>query len=61
MVRLALDLAASRVVDWGTVPVLVVGTGRYAATTIAALPSIVVFLLAQRYFIKGIAVSGVSK
>ena len=32
-----------------------------AATTIAALPSIVVFLLAQRYFIKGIAVSGVSK
>ena len=37
MVRLALDLAASRVSDWGTVPVLVVGTGRYAATTIAAL------------------------
>jgi glutamyl-tRNA reductase len=37
MVRLALDLASSRVVDWGTVPVLVVGTGRYAATTIAAL------------------------
>ncbi|HEU5485467.1 MAG TPA: carbohydrate ABC transporter permease [Microlunatus sp.] len=32
-----------------------------AATTIAALPSILVFLLAQRYFIKGIAVSGVSK
>ncbi len=37
MVRLALDLASSRVADWGTVPVLVVGTGRYAATTIAAL------------------------
>jgi glutamyl-tRNA reductase len=37
MVRLALDLAASRVTDWSTVPVLVVGTGRYAATTIAAL------------------------
>ncbi|MEO6114840.1 MAG: NAD(P)-binding domain-containing protein [Pseudolysinimonas sp.] len=37
MVRLALDLAASRVADWSTVPVLVVGTGRYAATTIAAL------------------------
>ena len=37
MVRLALDLASSRVSDWGTVPVLVVGTGRYAATTIAAL------------------------
>lgn len=32
-----------------------------AATTIAAIPSIVVFLLAQRYFIRGIAVSGVSK
>jgi glutamyl-tRNA reductase len=37
MVRLALDLAASRVADWSAVPVLVVGTGRYAATTIAAL------------------------
>jgi len=37
MVRLALDLAASRVADWATLPVLVVGTGRYAATTIAAL------------------------
>ncbi len=37
MVRLALDLAASRVADWDAVPVLVVGTGRYAATTIAAL------------------------
>jgi len=37
MVRLALDLAASRVADWRTVPVLVVGTGRYAATAIAAL------------------------
>ncbi|HEY4151861.1 MAG TPA: glutamyl-tRNA reductase [Pseudolysinimonas sp.] len=37
MVRLALDLAASRVVDWSSVRVLVVGTGRYAATTIAAL------------------------
>lgn len=32
-----------------------------AATTIAALPSIIVFLLAQRYFIRGIAVSGVNK
>jgi multiple sugar transport system permease protein/sn-glycerol 3-phosphate transport system permease protein len=32
-----------------------------AATTIAALPSIIVFLLAQRYFIRGIAVSGISK
>jgi multiple sugar transport system permease protein/sn-glycerol 3-phosphate transport system permease protein len=32
-----------------------------AATTIAALPSVVVFLLAQRYFMRGIAVSGLSK
>jgi ABC-type glycerol-3-phosphate transport system permease component len=32
-----------------------------AATTIAALPSILVFLLAQRYFVRGIAVSGVNK
>lgn len=32
-----------------------------AATTIAAAPSIVVFLLAQRYFVRGIAVSGINK
>jgi len=37
LVRLALDLAASRVADWSSTPVLVLGTGRYAATTIAAL------------------------
>jgi glutamyl-tRNA reductase len=37
MVRLALDLAASRVSDWGDARVLVVGTGHYAATSIAAL------------------------
>lgn len=37
LVRLALDLAGSRVADWATETVLVVGTGRYAATTIAAL------------------------
>ena len=35
--RLALDLASSRVTDWRATRVLVVGTGRYAATTIAAL------------------------
>jgi glutamyl-tRNA reductase len=35
--RLALDLASTRVTDWSATPVLVVGTGRYAATTIAAL------------------------
>ena len=35
--RLALDLASSRVTDWSATRVLVVGTGRYAATTIAAL------------------------
>ncbi|WP_349899062.1 glutamyl-tRNA reductase [Parafrigoribacterium soli] len=37
LVRLALDLAASRVTDWSTQRVLVVGTGQYAGTTIAAL------------------------
>ncbi|MEO8260934.1 MAG: glutamyl-tRNA reductase [Pseudolysinimonas sp.] len=35
--RLALDLASSRVTDWSAARVLVVGTGRYAATTISAL------------------------
>lgn len=35
--RLALDLASSRVPDWSTAAVLVVGTGQYAATTIAGL------------------------
>lgn len=35
--RLALDLASARVPDWSLVRVLLVGTGRYAATTIASL------------------------
>jgi glutamyl-tRNA reductase len=35
--RLALDLASSRVADWSKAAVLVVGTGQYAATTIAGL------------------------
>lgn len=35
--RLALDLASSRIPDWSAVRVLLVGTGRYAATTIASL------------------------
>jgi glutamyl-tRNA reductase len=35
--RLALDLASTRVTDWTASRVLVVGTGQYAATTIAAL------------------------
>ena len=35
--RLALDLASTRVTDWSATRVLVVGTGQYAATTIAAL------------------------
>ena len=35
--RLALDLASTRVTDWAAARVLVVGTGSYAATTIAAL------------------------
>lgn len=37
LVRLAIDLASSRVEDWGSARVLIVGTGRYAATTVAAL------------------------
>ncbi|PJJ70539.1 glutamyl-tRNA reductase [Diaminobutyricimonas aerilata] len=37
LVRLALELASSRVTDWSAARVLVVGTGQYAATTIAAL------------------------
>ena len=37
LARLALDLAESRFTDWAQTPVLLVGTGRYAATTIAAL------------------------
>jgi glutamyl-tRNA reductase len=37
LVRLALELAASRIADWGTQNVLVVGTGQYAGTTVAAL------------------------
>lgn len=35
--RLALDLASSRIADWSAARVLVVGTGRYAATTVRAL------------------------
>jgi glutamyl-tRNA reductase len=37
LARLALDLADTRVPDWADVPVLLVGTGSYAATTVAAL------------------------
>ena len=37
LARLALELASSRVADWRTASVLVVGTGRYAATTVTAL------------------------
>lgn len=37
LVRLALELGSSRVADWADARVLVVGTGRYAATTVAAL------------------------
>ncbi|MBM7791177.1 carbohydrate ABC transporter permease [Tenggerimyces flavus] len=32
-----------------------------AATTIAAIPSILVFLLAQRYFVRGIVLSGITR
>jgi glutamyl-tRNA reductase len=37
IVRLALDLAESRLPDWSTVPVLLIGTGTYAGATLAAL------------------------
>jgi glutamyl-tRNA reductase len=37
LVRLALELATSRISDWSIARVLVVGTGQYAATTVAAL------------------------
>lgn len=37
LVRLGLDLAASRIADWTATSVLVIGTGQYAATTVAAL------------------------
>jgi len=37
LVRLSLELAASRVEDWSTVRVLLVGTGSYARATLAAL------------------------
>ena len=37
LVRLALELASSRVPDWSLARVLIVGTGQYAATTVAAV------------------------
>lgn len=37
LVRLALELASSRIADWSTTGVLLIGTGQYAATTVAAL------------------------
>jgi glutamyl-tRNA reductase len=37
LVRLALELAESRIVDWSQTRVLLVGTGRYAGASLAAL------------------------
>jgi glutamyl-tRNA reductase len=37
LVRLALELATSRISDWALTRVLIVGTGQYAATTVVAL------------------------
>ncbi|WP_243695304.1 glutamyl-tRNA reductase [Agromyces protaetiae] len=37
LVRLALDLAESRITDWAKTRVLLVGTGRYAGASLAAL------------------------
>ena len=35
IVRLALELASSRIDDWSRMRILLVGTGQYAATTVA--------------------------
>jgi glutamyl-tRNA reductase len=37
LVRLGLELASSRIADWAETSVLLIGTGQYAATTVAAL------------------------
>jgi glutamyl-tRNA reductase len=37
LARLALDLVGSRLADWSATRIVLVGTGRYAATTVAAL------------------------
>jgi glutamyl-tRNA reductase len=37
LVRLALELAGARIPDWALTRVLIVGTGQYAATTVAAV------------------------
>lgn len=37
LVRLGLELASSRITDWSETRVLIVGTGQYAGTTVAAL------------------------
>jgi glutamyl-tRNA reductase len=37
LVRLSLELASSRIADWSEARVLIIGTGQYAATTVAAL------------------------
>lgn len=37
IVRLALELAASRIADWASADILLVGTGRYAAASLKAL------------------------
>ena len=37
LARLALDLVGSRIVGWSSTEVLLIGTGRYASTTVASL------------------------
>lgn len=37
LVRLSLELAESRIEDWANLPVLLIGTGRYAGASLAAL------------------------
>jgi glutamyl-tRNA reductase len=68
LVRLGLEMASSRIVDWAETRVLIVGTGQYAATTLAALrdrgvTDLTVFSpsgRAERFALKHAIVSSVS-
>lgn len=40
LVRLAVELASSRIADWSQARVLLIGTGRYAAASLAALRAV---------------------
>ncbi|MGF2949809.1 glutamyl-tRNA reductase [Microbacterium alcoholitolerans] len=69
LVRLSLELADSRIADWSTERVLLVGTGQYAAVTLATLrergavdisvfsPSGRAELFAKKYGVRAVAVA----